>query len=41
LVVAWNRVIFGFLGVVDQGSIRGWIMFDLVGVVLGGFAASV
>ena len=35
MVVAWSRVILGFLGVVDWGSVRGCVIFGLFGVVLG------
>jgi hypothetical protein len=34
LVVAWSRVILGFLGVVNWGSVSGSVIFGLFGVVL-------
>ncbi len=37
MVLVGVRVILGFLGVVNWGSIRRWVIFGLFGVVLEGF----
>ncbi len=39
-IVAWSRVILGFLGVIDWGSKRGCVIFGLAGAVLEGFGVA-
>jgi hypothetical protein len=40
-VVAWSRVILGFLSVLNWGSVRGCVICGLFGVVVGDFVISV